>query len=226
MIKIEAKLQRKHFNFDVSLQIDKHVTAIFGPSGSGKSTLLSLIAGITQPNSGRIFIDGECVFDSKSGINKPIHQRRVGLVFQDGRLFPHMSVEQNLNYAFKLNSQQKQLIQPAVIMQLLALESLKKQQPHQLSGGEKQRVALGRALLSSPKLLMLDEPLASLDEKLKQQILPYLKLVADNINIPMLYVSHSMDEILQLTNDIIYIENGAVVSKPAVSKSAILNAEI
>jgi len=212
MIKIEAKLQRKHFNFDVSLQIDKRVTAIFGPSGSGKSTLLSLIAGITQPNSGRIFIDDECVFDSQLGNNKPIHQRRVGLVFQDCRLFPHMSVEQNLNYAFKLNSQQKQLIQPAEIMQLLALESLKKQQPHQLSGGEKQRVALGRALLSSPKLLMLDEPLASLDEKLKQQILPYLKLVADNINIPMLYVSHSMDEILQLTNDIIYIENGAVVS--------------
>ena len=212
MIKIEAKLQRKHFNFDVSLQIDKRVTAIFGPSGSGKSTLLSLIAGITQPNSGRIFIDNECVFDSQLGINKPIHQRRVGLVFQDGRLFPHMSVEQNLNYAFKLNSQQKQLIQPAEIMQLMALESLKKQEPHQLSGGEKQRVALGRALLSSPKLLMLDEPLASLDEKLKQQILPYLKLVADNINIPMLYVSHSMDEILQLTNDIIYIENGAVVS--------------
>ena len=212
MIKIEAKLQRKHFNFDVSLQIDKRVTAIFGPSGSGKSTLLSLIAGITQPNSGRIFIDDECVFDSQLGINKPIHQRRVGLVFQDGRLFPHMSVEQNLNYAFKLNSLQKQLIQPAEIMQLLALESLKKQQPHQLSGGEKQRVALGRALLSSPKLLMLDEPLASLDEKLKQQILPYLKLVADNINIPMLYVSHSMDEILQLTNDIIYIENGAIVS--------------
>ena len=212
MIKIEAKLQRKHFNFDVSLQIDQRVTAIFGPSGSGKSTLLSLIAGITQPNSGRIFIDGECVFDSQSGINKPVHQRRVGLVFQDGRLFPHMSVEQNLNYAFKLNAHQKQLIQPAEIMKLLALETLKKQQPHQLSGGEKQRVALGRSLLSSPRLLMLDEPLASLDEKLKQQILPYLKLVAENINIPMLYVSHSMDEILQLTSDIIYIENGAIVS--------------
>ena len=213
MIKIKAKLQRQHFNLDVSLQIDKRVTAIFGPSGSGKSTLLSLIAGITQPNSGHIFMDGECVFDSKLGINKPIHQRRVGLVFQDGRLFPHMSVEQNLNYALKLNAHQKQLIQPAEIMQLLALETLKKQQPHQLSGGEKQRVALGRALLSSPKLLMLDEPLASLDEKLKQQILPYLKLVAENINIPMLYVSHSVDEILQLTSDIIYIENGQISVK-------------
>ncbi len=212
MINIEAKLQRKHFNLDVSLQIDTRVTAIFGPSGSGKSTLLSMIAGITQPDSGIITIDGECVFDSKLDINKPINQRRVGLVFQDGRLFPHMTVEQNLSYAFKLNDHQKQLIQPAEIMHLLALEPLKKQQPHQLSGGEKQRVALGRALLCSPKLLMLDEPLASLDEKLKQQILPYLKLVAENIQIPMLYVSHSKDEITQLTSDIIYLQNGQVVT--------------
>jgi molybdate transport system ATP-binding protein len=213
MIEIEAKLRRKHFNLEVSLQINKRVTAIFGPSGSGKSTLLSMIAGITQPDSGTISIDGECVFDSKLGVNKPIHQRRVGLVFQDGRLFPHMTVEQNLNYAFRLNTRQKQLIQPADIMQLLALDVLKKQQPHQLSGGEKQRVALGRALLSSPKLLMLDEPLASLDDKLKQQILPYLKLVAENINIPMLYVSHSKDEITQLTSDIVYIQNGQVLTE-------------
>lgn len=212
MIEIQAMLQRKHFNFDVSLQIDTRVTAIFGPSGSGKSTLLSIIAGITQPDNGHITIDGECVFDSKLSVNKPIHQRRVGIVFQDGRLFPHMTVEQNLSYAFKLNAHQKQLIQPKEIMQLLALESLKKQQPHQLSGGEKQRVAIGRALLSSPQLLMLDEPLASLDEKLKQQILPYLKLVAENINIPMLYVSHSKDEIAQLTSNIIYIQNGRVVA--------------
>jgi molybdate transport system ATP-binding protein len=146
------------------------------------------------------------------GINKPIHKRQVGLVFQDGRLFPHMTVEQNLNYAFKLNVHQKQLIQPSEIMQLLALEPLKKQPPHQLSGGEKQRVALGRALLSSPKLLMLDEPLASLDEKLKQQILPYLKLVTENIQIPMLYVSHSKDEIAQLTSDIVHLKNGRVVA--------------
>ncbi|MES2546329.1 MAG: ATP-binding cassette domain-containing protein [Pseudomonadota bacterium] len=210
MIEIRAKLQRKHFKLDVSLQIDTRVTAIYGPSGSGKSTILSLIAGITQPDSGYIAIDGECVFDSESKLNKPIHQRRIGLVFQDGRLFPHMNVEQNLTYAFKLNAHQQQLIQPAEIMQLLALDTLKKQHPHQLSGGEKQRVALGRALLSSPKLLMLDEPLASLDDKLKQQILPYLKLVAENIQVPMLYVSHSKDEISQLTSEIIYLQKGRV----------------
>ncbi len=210
MIEIRAKLQRKHFKLDVSLQIDTRVTAIYGPSGSGKSTILSLIAGITQPDSGYIAIDGECVFDSESKLNKPIHQRRIGLVFQDGRLFPHMNVKQNLTYAFKLNAHQQQLIQPAEIMQLLALDTLKKQHPHQLSGGEKQRVALGRALLSSPKLLMLDEPLASLDDKLKQQILPYLKLVAENIQVPMLYVSHSKDEISQLTSEIIYLQKGRV----------------
>ncbi len=210
MIEIRAKLQRKHFKLDVSLQIDTRVTAIYGPSGSGKSTILSLIAGITQPDSGYIAIDGECVFDSESKLNKPIHQRRIGLVFQDGRLFPHMNVEQNLTYAFKLNAHQQQLIQPAEIMQLLALDTLKKRHPHQLSGGEKQRVALGRALLSSPKLLMLDEPLASLDDKLKQQILPYLKLVAENIQVPMLYVSHSKDEISQLTSEIIYLQKGRV----------------
>lgn len=211
MIEIKAKLQRKHFNFDVSLKIETHVTAIFGPSGSGKSTLLNLIAGITQPNSAFIAIDEEIVFDSETGINKPIYERRVGFVFQDGRLFPHMSVEQNLMYAFKLNRYHKQLIQPAEIMQLLALDVLKDQQPHQLSGGEKQRVAIGRALLSSPKLLLLDEPLASLDDKLKQQILPYLKLVTENINIPMLYVSHSKDEIFQLTNDVIQLQDGRIL---------------
>lgn len=212
MIEVQALLQRKHFNLDICLQINERVTAIFGPSGSGKSTVLSIIAGITKPDNGYVAIEGECVFSSKSGVNKPIHQRKIGLVFQDSRLFPHMNVEQNLTYAFKLNSKQNQVINPTEIMQLLALDVLKKQHPYQLSGGEKQRVALGRALLSSPKLLMLDEPLASLDEKLKQQILPYLKLVAENIHIPMLYISHSKDEIAQLTKHVIHLRNGKVIN--------------
>ena len=212
MIEVQAVLQRKHFNLDICLQINERVTAIFGPSGSGKSTILSIIAGITKPDNGYVAIEGECVFSSKLGVNKPIHQRKVGLVFQDSRLFPHMNVEQNLTYAFKLNSKQNQVINPTEIMQLLALDVLKKQHPYQLSGGEKQRVALGRALLSSPKLLMLDEPLASLDEKLKQQILPYLKLVAENIHIPMLYISHSKDEIAQLTKHVIHLCNGKVIN--------------
>lgn len=191
MIEVQARLKRKNFELDASVQLSQRVTAIYGPSGAGKSTLLSIIAGITQPDSGRIVIDGECLFDSQARINKPIHQRKIGLVFQEGRLFPHLTVEHNLSYALNFTPVQNQQFQLKQIVALLELGPLLKQRPHQLSGGEKQRVALGRALLSSPRLLMLDEPLASLDDRLKNQILPFLKLVSTEINIPMIYISHS-----------------------------------
>jgi molybdate transport system ATP-binding protein len=210
MIEVQARLKRKHFELDASLHLSQRVTAIYGPSGAGKSTLLSIIAGITQPDSGRIVIDGECLFDSQARINKPIHQRKIGLVFQDGRLFPHLTVEHNLSYALNFTPIQNQQFQLKQIASLLELEPLLKQRPHQLSGGEKQRVALGRALLSSPRLLMLDEPLASLDDRLKNQILPFLKLVANEINIPMIYISHSKEEIMQITDNLIDIQLGKV----------------
>lgn len=212
MIEVEAKLERDDFTLDVSLQLTHRVTALFGPSGSGKSTLLNIIAGITKPDRGHISIDNECVFDSKKRINQDMHHRRIGLVFQNGRLFPHMTVEQNLNYGIK-NNTENQLIAKPDLIKLLEIQALINRRPHQLSGGEKQRVALGRTLLSSPKVLLLDEPLASLDEKLKQQILPYLKLISNNINIPMLYISHSKDEITQLTNHIVYIERGTISNR-------------
>ena len=210
MIEVQARLKRKHFELDASLQLSQRVTAIYGPSGAGKSTLLSIIAGITQPDSGRIVIDGECLFDSQARINKPIHQRKIGLVFQEGRLFPHLTVEHNLSYALNFTPVQNQQFQLKQIVELLELEALLKQKPHQLSGGEKQRVALGRALLSSPRLLMLDEPLASLDDRLKSQILPFLKLVSTEINIPMIYISHSKKEIMQITDNLIDIQLGKV----------------
>lgn len=210
MIEVQARLKRKHFELDASLQLSQRVTAIYGPSGAGKSTLLSIIAGITQPDSGRIVIDGECLFDSEIRINKPIHQRKIGLVFQDGRLFPHLTVEHNLSYALNFTPVENQQFQLKQIVALLEIGHLLKQRPHQLSGGEKQRVALGRALLSSPRLLMLDEPLASLDGRLKSQILPFLKLVANEINIPMIYISHSKEEIMQITNNLIDIQLGKV----------------
>jgi molybdate transport system ATP-binding protein len=210
MIEVQARLKRKHFELDASLQLSQRVTAIYGPSGAGKSTLLSIIAGITQPDSGRIVIDGECLFDSDMRINKPIHQRKIGLVFQDGRLFPHLTVEHNLSYALNFTPVENQQFQLKQIVALLEIGHLLKQRPHQLSGGEKQRVALGRALLSSPRLLMLDEPLASLDGRLKSQILPFLKLVANEINIPMIYISHSKEEIMQITNNLIDIQLGKV----------------
>jgi molybdate transport system ATP-binding protein len=210
MIEVQARLKRKHFELDASLQLSQRVTAIYGPSGAGKSTLLSIIAGITQPDSGRIVIDGECLFDSEMRINKPIHQRKIGLVFQDGRLFPHLTVEHNLSYALNFTPVENQQFQLKQIVALLEIGHLLKQRPHQLSGGEKQRVALGRALLSSPRLLMLDEPLASLDGRLKSQILPFLKLVANEINIPMIYISHSKEEIMQITDNLIDIQLGKV----------------
>lgn len=212
MIEVQVKLKRQPFELDVSLNLSHRVTALYGPSGAGKSTLLSIIAGITKPDSGRIVIDGECLFDGQVRINKPVHQRRIGLVFQDGRLFPHLTVEQNLRYALNFVLKQHQQFNFQQIVNLLELGHLLKQRPHQLSGGEKQRVALGRALLSSPRLLMLDEPLASLDERLKSQILPFLKLVADEVNIPMIYISHSKEEIMQITSNLIHIQFGKLES--------------
>jgi len=212
MIEVQAQLKRRNFELDASLQLDHRVTAIFGPSGSGKSTLLGIIAGTIKPDSGRVVVNGECLFDSQNRINKPIHERRIGLVFQDGRLFPHLNVEQNLSYALNFIPRDQQQFNFEHIVQLLEIGPLLQQRPHQISGGEKQRVALGRALLSSPRLLMLDEPLASLDDRLKNQILPFLKLIADEINIPMIYISHSKKEIMQITDNLIHILNGKVRS--------------
>ena len=212
MIEIQAKLQRDVFNLDVSITLYDRVTALFGPSGSGKSTLLSIISGITKPDQGRIVIDGECLYDHKNIINKPIHHRKIGLVFQDGRLFPNMSVEQNLRYGLTITPKDQQKFKFVEIVKLLDVEALLNRNPNELSGGEKQRVALGRALLSSPRLLMLDEPLASLDDRLKSQILPFLKIVAEQIDIPMIYVSHSKEEIMQITNNSINIYAGKIVS--------------
>lgn len=210
MIEVQARLKRVNFELDAALHLNQRVTAIFGPSGSGKSTLLGIIAGIVKPDSGRIVVDGDCLFDSDKRINKPVHERRVGLVFQDGRLFPHLNVMQNLSYALHFIPKEQQQLKLEHIAHLLEITPLLKQRPHQLSGGEKQRVALGRALLSSPRLLMLDEPLASLDDRLKSQILPFLKLVADEIQIPMIYISHSRKEIMQITSNLIHIQNGKV----------------
>lgn len=212
MIEIAAQLNRKRFTLDVNATLTQRVTALFGPSGAGKSTLLNVVAGIARPDSGRIAIDGVALFDAQHKIDVPTHQRQLGLVFQDHRLFPHLSVEKNLRYGahrFDAETQQKSLDE---IVSLLELSALLKQKPYQLSGGEKQRVALGRALMSQPRLLMLDEPLASLDKRLKGQILPYLKRVAEEVDVPMIYVSHSMDEIAQLTDHVLHIAHGKLTA--------------
>lgn len=214
MIEVSVKLKRDDFALDVALQLNQRVTAIFGPSGSGKSTLLSIIAGISKPDQGRVMINGETVFDHEKKINMPIHKRRIGLVFQDSRLFPHLNVAHNLRYALKYTPTHEQQFHLNDIVDLLEIGPLLKRTTHQLSGGEKQRVALGRALLSSPRLLMLDEPMASLDESLKSQILPFLKKITDEIKIPMIYISHSKEEIMQITHNLVYINAGKILIDP------------
>lgn len=208
MIEVAAKLNRKRFALDVNITFTERVTALFGPSGAGKSTVLNVVAGIVRPDQGRVAINGEVVLDTQQKIDVPTYQRHIGLVFQDHRLFPHMSVEKNLMYGAHRYDSAKQQQRLNEMTELLELKALLKQKPYQLSGGEKQRVALGRALMSQPRLLMLDEPLASLDKRLKSQILPYLKRVADEVDIPMIYVSHSIEEIAQLTDHVLHIAHG------------------
>lgn len=208
MIDIDVSLQRPGFTLQVQCMLSARVTGLLGPSGAGKSTLLGMIAGFIKPDSGRVMLDDICLFDSSRGIDIPISQRQIGMVFQDNRLFPHMSVRENLQYGFKLLPAGKRRFEYPHIVDLLEIGHLQSQRAHQLSGGEKQRVALGRALLASPRVLLLDEPLAALDVHLKNQILPFLRRIRDEIGIPMLYVSHSINEVLYLTPQVALMERG------------------
>jgi molybdate transport system ATP-binding protein len=211
---LHFKSQQGSFKFDVALSLPASGTlAIYGPSGAGKSTLLNMIAGIITPNDGHLSLGKEVLFDHQKRINTPIHQRHIGLVFQDSRLFPHLNVEDNLRYGYSLLAAAGRRLSFSQIVNLLELAPLLTQKPHQLSGGEKQRVALGRALLTSPRLLLMDEPLASLDTRLKQHILPFLRRVKDELNMPMIYVSHAIDEILYLTSEIAMIEQGRLIAQ-------------
>ena len=212
MIDIDFHRTQGNFNLQAKCIIDSPVVGLFGPSGAGKSTLLGMIAGLIKPNTGHLILDGEYLLDTKRGIDIPLHQRRIGTVFQDSRLFPHLSVRDNLNYGFNLVLQKNRRLGFSQVVELLEIGQLLTQKPYQLSGGEKQRVTLGRALLTSPRLLLLDEPLASLDVRLKQQILPFLRRIKDEINIPMIYVSHAIDEILYLTSQFMIIDQGKLLA--------------
>lgn len=199
---------------DMALDLDvaipsKGITAIFGRSGSGKTSLVNAIAGLIKPQSGHIQVLDKLLFDSSKGIDVPIEKRDIGYVFQDARLFPHYSVKGNLLYGVKGEIDELQFTR---ILQLLHLEQLLGRYPADLSGGEKQRVAIARALLSSPKVLLMDEPLASLDLPRKKEVMPFLESLATEINIPILYVTHSLNEILRLADHLLLIEQGRVVA--------------
>ena len=211
-LRVEVKHRRDAFELSATFEAGAGVTALFGPSGSGKTTLLDLIAGLERPASGRIVIDGETLVDTSTGAWVPSHRRRVGYVFQDSRLFPHLSVRRNLGYGERFAGRRGEAPQQGRIVDLLGLGALLDRQPGTLSGGERQRVAIGRALLASPRLLLLDEPMASVDVARRAEILPYLARVREEAGIPIVYVSHTLAEVARLADTVVLLEAGHVTA--------------
>jgi molybdate transport system ATP-binding protein len=211
MIEIATTHRLGNFIIDVRFKTEGSLTALFGVSGSGKSTLINIIAGLILPEQGFIKVGGLVLFDKDNQINVQRHKRRIGYVFQDARLFPHMSVRQNLNYGRWFTPAAERSTDTDHVVELLGLSTLLDRMPDHLSGGEKQRVAIGRALLSSPKLLLMDEPLASLDQDRKAEILPYIERLRDESKVPIIYVSHAEAEVSRLANDVIVLEAGKVI---------------
>lgn len=212
MLSIRVRRQLSSFELNVSVSCEYPVTALFGPSGSGKTTLLNMIAGLLRPDSGEIVHDGEVLYSSEQAIDLPPERRRVGYVFQDDLLFPHKTVAENLRYGFERLDPASRRFSVDPVVDLLELGPLLDRRPALLSGGERQRVALGRAILASPRLLLMDEPLASLDQGLKDRILPYLRHIRSEFDLPILYVSHSVAEILQLTGQVIVMREGKTIA--------------
>jgi molybdate transport system ATP-binding protein len=216
---VEVRLRHRFasFTLDVAFKAERaRVTALFGPSGAGKTSVINAIAGLFRPEHGRIVIEGRVVLDTDAGVFVPARARRTGYVFQDSRLFPHMSVENNLR--FGLRRAPAPMDENAIehIVEMLGLTHLLARSPAALSGGEKGRVALGRALLSSPDILLLDEPLAALDAARRAEILPYLERLRDETKLPMVYVSHSVDEVARMADEVVMLREGRVTAQGSV----------
>jgi molybdate transport system ATP-binding protein len=198
-------------SLDVSFGAASGITALFGRSGAGKTTIINAVAGLLKPDSGSVTLDGEHLFDSAARVFMPPAARRLGYVFQDARLFPHLNVRDNLTFGARYAKKGAQGATFEDVTNLFGLEALLERTPTTLSGGEKQRVALGRALLSKPRMLLMDEPLASLDGPRKQDILPYLERLRDGpLRLPILYVSHAVDEVARLADTLVLLKDGRV----------------
>jgi molybdate transport system ATP-binding protein len=212
MLRVDVFKQLGEFSIEAAFTSEGRVTGLFGASGAGKTSLINMIAGLLRPDRGVIAIDGEVLDDTAARIHVPPYRRRIGYVFQDARLFPHLDVGQNLDYGRRMNRLADDPAQRKRVIDLLDIGSLLDRRPGRLSGGERHRVALGRALLAKPRLLLLDEPLGSLDEGRKEEILPYLVRLRDEANIPMVYVSHDAAELRQLATQIVMLRRGRVAA--------------
>ena len=214
MLDVAVRKQLGSFRLDAAFRTDEHgITALFGRSGSGKTSIVAAIAGLLRPDEGRIVAGGEVLYDSTHGIDVPVERRRIGYIFQDARLFPHLTVRDNLQYGWKRAPRTDRPIAFDTVVDLLGVSQLLDRRPARLSGGEKQRVAIGRALLSQPRLLLMDEPLASLDAARKDEILPYVERLRDELRILIVYVSHALEEVVRLANTIVLVEGGRVAAQ-------------
>ena len=216
-VEIELRHSFGAFALDVAFRTERAgVTALFGPSGAGKTSVINAVAGLNKPQHGRIAVEGRVVLDTKAGVFVPAVFRRVGYVFQDARLFPHMNVAENLRFGWRRAQHRMDETGIERVIEMVGLRELLDRRPRTLSGGEKGRVAIGRALLSSPDILLLDEPLAALDASRRAEILPYLERLRDEARLPIFYVSHNVDEVARLADDIVMLRDGRVVAQGSV----------
>lgn len=211
-IEVDVTHRLGAFTLDVQFVSEGRLTAFFGQSGSGKTSLVNVIGGLIRPDRGRVVVDGTTLVDTERRIFVPTWRRRIGYVFQEGRLFPHLTVRQNLMFGRWFRAAAEREVQLGTVVGLLGIGHLLQRRPGALSGGEKQRVAIGRALLSSPRLLLMDEPLAALDEARKEEIQPYIEKLRDDYDIPIVYVSHSLAEVSRLANTVVVMRNGRAVA--------------
>ena len=212
MLRVDVEKRFGDFSLAATFAGGDKVTALFGASGAGKSTIVNMIAGLLRPDRGRIALDDAVLFDSAKRIDVPPHRRHIGYVFQEGRLFPHLSVAHNLDYGRWMNGLPFDAAERERVVRLLDISHLLGRRPGKLSGGERQRVAIGRALLTRPRLLLLDEPLASLDAARKGEILPYLERLRDETGVPMVYVSHQADEVRRIAGTVVRLDEGKVTA--------------
>ncbi|WP_187182440.1 molybdenum ABC transporter ATP-binding protein [Rhizobium sp. WL3] len=224
MLELLIRHRQGDFTLEAEFALGEGLTALFGASGSGKTTLINIVAGLIRPEAGHVRFNGETWSDGS--VFLPPHRRRIGYVFQEGRLFPHLTVVQNLRYGERLLPRTERREDLDRIVSLLGIADLLARRPSHLSGGEKQRVALGRALMASPKLLLMDEPLSALDSALKAQILPYIERIRDEFGVPILYVSHSVEEVARLATSLITFDQGkaSAVGRPDEALATVMHA--